>query len=141
MSQLLTILSEQWYGWQMLPGYSGDYTPYYSPIYVESVAVLKTGKGLLRLRFFNAMYAEGVQGFSLELKVLDRHENYLIIRIVGNLHRNAVVSTIDFVWIKNHCTDLWYHRPSSHFEGLARSECQYYMNQVFFGRPRPTAEL
>ncbi|TGD72171.1 hypothetical protein E4634_16010 [Mangrovimicrobium sediminis] len=138
MSEYLQLQERTWYGWQMLPGYGNGYQPYYSPIFVQQVKPLKTGKGLLELKFFNAFYAEGVQGFELRMKVQDRHLEYLIAQLdYPDEHRNAIISTISFDWVREMLPTLWYHRPPAHFDGLASSECQYYLSQAFFGRLRP----
>lgn len=79
---MLTLTPGKWFGWQMLPGYS--MAPYFSPIRVEEVTALKTGQGILRLRFFNAFYAAGVQNFEKTLRVLRRHPEYIVCDIVND---------------------------------------------------------
>jgi hypothetical protein len=70
-------MPDHWYAWEMLPGYGAEdeLDPYLSPIYVERVKPLKSGKGLLQIGFFNAFYAVGVQGFEPTVKVLRRTRN------------------------------------------------------------------
>jgi hypothetical protein len=59
----------------MIPGYFGQRNvPYSSPIFVERIVPKKTGKGILTLDFANVFYAEGVQNFSLDLKILKHSE-------------------------------------------------------------------
>ncbi len=71
-----------------------------SPIRVDAVTPLKTGTGLLRLAFFNAAYAEGVQDFDLTLRVLMRAPTYLIAEIEGEQQRAAVIGEIGFAWLQ-----------------------------------------
>jgi len=57
----LKLTAWQWYGWQVLPGYSGEQNvPYFSPIWVEVVTPWKTRRSIVTLQFFNVSYAEGV---------------------------------------------------------------------------------
>jgi len=52
--------------------------------------------------------------------------------------RNAVLSRMSFEWIQDCCPTIWHHKPPTSFTGLAASECDYYLNQLFFGTLRPT---
>ncbi len=73
------LIPQCWYAWQMVPGYVGQRNvPYCSPIFVERVIPKKTGKGILTLDFVNVLYAEGVQDFSVDLKILKHSTDYLI---------------------------------------------------------------
>ena len=128
MTRRLTLERDHWYGWQMLPGYcsDGEYRPYFSPIYMKEVDPLKSGKGWLRLKFINAGYAAGVQDFSLDLRVLDRQEAFLVGRL-EDADRNAIISAIDFEWIRSF---MGVSPPSqSDPDGSA---CQTYLNQWYF---------
>lgn len=60
----------------MFPGYSQ--TPYISPIRIEGVTPLKTGRKDLRVDFYNAFYAQGVRGFSMVLRLLMHHPRYIM---------------------------------------------------------------
>jgi hypothetical protein len=51
---------------------------HHSPIYVQQVRPLGTGKGLLELTFFHANYSEGVQGKRYRLRTLKRAGRHLI---------------------------------------------------------------
>lgn len=68
-----------WYVWQMYPGYSG--TPYISPIRIEEVTPLKTGRKELRVSFYNAFYAQGVRDFSPVLRLFVHHPRYIMAAI------------------------------------------------------------
>ena len=81
-------------------------TPYCSPIYITSVIPLKSGKNLLRVGFCNLLYAEGVQDFELEFKVLKRAENYMLVDLPYHEDRSAVVGHIEFMWLEKFCPEL-----------------------------------
>lgn len=121
----------------MIPGYFGERSvPYCSPIYMESVRPLKTGRGILHIEFINVFYAEGVQGFSPNIKILKRAKDYLIGEIIYNEYedsgRCAVISHIEFEWVKQFCPELWYHRPPTSCSNIAQNSITEYLNEVFF---------
>jgi hypothetical protein len=131
----LKLTPESWYAWQMIPGYIGERNvPFCSPIYVRTVTPQKTGKKILNLEFINALYAEGVQNFSLDLKIIKHAADFLIAEL---LHRDngpdraVVISHIEFKWIEHFCPDLWYHRPPSSIGGAATTSVSVYLNEVF----------
>jgi hypothetical protein len=102
-----TIEGSRWYTWQMLPGY-GD-LPYFSPIYIYHVTPMKTGGSLMQLDFHNAGYAEGVQRFVQDLRVLRRTATHLIAGLIygdgddpGN-GRSCVISEISLGWLRGFC--------------------------------------
>ncbi len=79
LSGKLKLVPRAWYAWQMIPGYVGQRNvPYCSPIFVGKVVPKKTGKGILTLDFANVFYAEGVQDFSRDIKILKHSKDYLI---------------------------------------------------------------
>ncbi len=83
LSNRLTLKADGWYGWQMIHGYAGARNvPYFSPIRITRVTPQKTGKGILKLSFFNALYAEGVQLFELDIRILRHQQDYLIASLV-----------------------------------------------------------
>ena len=127
----------RWVAWQMVPGYVGERSvPYCSPIYVTAVNPAKTGKGILKLDFLNVLYTQGVQDFSLDIRVLKRAKDFL----VGELDyapgddagRVAIVSHIEFAWVERFCPELWYHRPPSSTSQGAIS-ISAYLDEIFFG--------
>ena len=131
------LIENAWYAWQMIPGYFGiRCVPYCSPIYVTKVQPKRTGKDLLGLSFFNACYAEGVQDFEVDLKVLKRAENYLIadIQYGGSIDedRCAIISQIEFEWIEYFCPSLWDHNPPQRMSSLAKDSASCYLDRIFF---------
>lgn len=131
------ITKDHWFAWQMIPGYVGERSvPYCSPIYLTGMKALKTGKGLINIDFINVFYAEGVQNFSLKMKVLKRAKDYLVGEIIyddkENSGRCAVISHIEFEWIKRFCPQLWYYRHPSSCSSIAANSITEYLNEVFF---------
>jgi hypothetical protein len=69
----------------MLPGYvsNDELDPYLSPIYISSVQPLKIGKALLRLKFINAAYAQGVRDTDITVRVLMRGSSYMFSELLA----------------------------------------------------------
>lgn len=131
----LHLEAGRWYAWQMLPGYLAERSvPYFSPILMTEVTARKTGRGIIGLQFFNALYAYGVQDFSVELRILKHEPNYLIAEILegpGEAHRAAVISHIEFEWMRHCCPDLWRSRPPDSFGPSEQSSVSYYLTALF----------
>jgi hypothetical protein len=91
------------------------------------------------MQFYNAFYAEGVQGFSLRLKVLDRAADYLIARIdyPQPTERHAIISRMSFAWLEARFPEWYREAPKETMPLFASSEIDYYLNQRFFGTLRP----
>lgn len=102
-NDLFTLEQSRWYAWEMLPGYTGN--RYYSPIRVEDIQPLQTGRGIFRLRFWNAYYAEGAKNFSVRLMVLHRGREYMIVKLLygddSENDRCGIISPISRSWL--HC--------------------------------------
>ncbi len=62
-----------------------DGNRHYSPIKVEEAKPLKSGKGLLLVRFFHLNYSQGVQSKEYEVKVILRNEQCRSHRRPGSL--------------------------------------------------------
>ena len=131
----LKLFPQSWYAWQMIPSYIGQRNvPYCSPIFVFLFVPKKTGKGFLSLYLVNVFYAEGVQGFSIDLKVLKHSENYLVADLLYGSEgpdRSAIISHIEFAWIERFCPELWYYRPPSSIGGAASGSVSLYLSEVF----------
>ena len=134
-SQLLKLVPDRWYGWQMVPGYLGERNvPYFSPIRVFSITPLKTGRGILKMSFWNVLYADGVQDFNLDLRVLKHEANY----VIGEMHdasgpddRSAVISHIEFDWIRHCCPSLWAAHPPATVSPAAQLSVSAYLDELF----------
>lgn len=95
--------SENWYGWQMLPGY-GD-RPYFSPIRISSVRELDNGQ-VWDVKFHNALYAAGVQMFQQRFRLLVNEAKYAIVRIEDQPDRSGVLSTMTTGWLSACCPSV-----------------------------------
>lgn len=84
----------------MYPGYAG---PYFSPIRVTGLTPLGTGKRLMQLDFFNACYAEGVQTFTMPMKILHRAPDHMLAALINHddkpPERTAVISELSWDWL------------------------------------------
>lgn len=135
MAGKMKLVPGLWYAWQMIPGYTGERNvPYCSPIFVQGVTPAKSGKRILRLDFVNVFYAEGVQGFSLDLQVLKHADNFMVADLLygeGGPDRVAVISYMEFGWLQRFCPELWYHRPPSSVSETAINSVSVYLSTVF----------
>jgi hypothetical protein len=131
----LKLVRDTWYAWQMIPGYIGERNvPFCSPIYVQTVTPRKTGKKILNLEFINALYAEGVQNFSLNLKIIKHAADFLIAELLykdDGPDRAAVISHVEFQWIERFCPDLWNQRPPSSIGEAATNSVSVYLDELF----------
>lgn len=135
----LQLAPERWYAWQMIPGYFGERSvPYCSPIRVEEVTAKKTGRRILRVSFFNALYAEGVQNFNSDLRILKHEENYLVAELVDErnspMDRAAIISHIEFAWIQRYCPELWRNNPRERMNEFAQNSVSIYLDRLFLSR-------
>ncbi|GGW69684.1 hypothetical protein [Alishewanella tabrizica] len=132
----LTLEKGYWYGWQMLPGYVADYSPYFSPIFVTDVKPLKSGKNVLKLQFLNAHYAQGVADFDLNLKVLKKETSYIVSEILhGYEHsnRSGIISTIDEAWMELFAPYMWKtHR--NHKTCTPKDNIQRFLDECYLPR-------
>jgi hypothetical protein len=123
----------------MLPGYVGGtgFVPYYSPIYVQRITPMRTGRDTLKLEFINAMYAAGVQEFELQLLVLKRTGTYLIAEIEDSDDRTAIIGRMGFEWLKNVLPGWMQVHPPDRAKEPYKSDVQLYLD----ARLRLRAEL
>ncbi len=128
----------RWYGWQMLPGYSHGYDPYFSPIRIFHAEPLKTEDGILRLDFWNALYAEGAQPFEMNLKIRIHHESYLVADLrysdSGTADRSVVVSAMSTGWLERFCPSL-VQVPRAH--AAREDDVDLYLDRLFPGAVDP----
>ncbi len=122
-----------WYAWQMLPGYTDEF--YYSPIYVQKVTPLKTGKNLLKVEFINAFYASGVKGFELEMKVLKREHRYMILDLLYD-QRAAIITDINYQWIQKHGLLMLEKEGRDKVPKLSGENVQEFLSAFFTGNPQ-----
>lgn len=131
----LQLQPDRWYGWQMIPGYSGQRNvPYFSPIRVHAVIPRKTGQRILQVGFFNMLYAPGVQDFTADLRILKHQPNYLVAEVYApspqQRDRTVVISHIEFDWIRTTCPQLWADRPPARFGRSAETSVTTYLEAL-----------
>lgn len=135
MKEKLQLAPGRWYGWQMLPGYGAPPAPYFSPIRVKDVMPRKTGRGILRLGFTTALYAQGVQHFTLDLRILKHEDSYLVSELLygkdGPSGRSAIISHMGFAWIQRFCPDMWAAHPASSLRGIEQGSVSHYLDALF----------
>ena len=135
-TQGLVLQPDRWYGWQMLPGYAGERNvPYFSPILVREIVPRKTGRGVLTVRFFNALYAQGVEDFALDLRILRRAAAFLVADVLVGTEEQAervgIVSHIEFEWLRRFCPGLWDARPPETFGTAEEGSVATYLSSLF----------
>jgi hypothetical protein len=106
----LVLRPRQWYGWIMLPGYAG---PHCAPVFVRQVEPLGTGRELLRVFYIDPFYAEGVQHFQQDLRVLHRTPTHLVAAIDGQPDRSGSLSELDGYWLRGLCPTLASYVPEA----------------------------
>lgn len=134
--QGLQLVPGNWYGWQMIPGHLGERNvPYFSPIRVIQITPKKTGRGVLNVHFWNVLYAEWVQDFDLDIRVLKHEPDYLITDILyvgsGSKGRAAVISHVEFEWIRRFCPDIWSAHPPKQMSAGAQANISVYLDELF----------
>lgn len=107
-------------------------TPYCSPIYITSVRPLKSGMNLLRVEFWNLLYAEGVQDFKLDFKVLKRADNYMLVDLPYDKERSAIVGHIELSWLERFCPEFVRAHPFGNLGSVS-----LYLDRIFNGRSAP----
>ncbi len=127
----------------MLPGYGSDFLPYFSPILVRDINLLNTGKGELELVFFNALYAQGVQDFKKQLRVLTRRSHHLLAADVGSENageiakRDVVIGQISFELLKRFLPEWFGERPKGPDISDLPLDSEKYLSLRFFGTEYP----
>ena len=132
----LQLRPDRWYGWLMLPGYSErGGAPYCSPIHVSAVTPRKTGTGILGISFRNALYAQGVQDFDVDLRILTHQRDYLVGTLLygegGPRDRTAVISRISLDWITKMCPTIEARPRVEATIGTPDEDVTAYLNDLF----------
>ena len=76
-----------------------------SPVFVEKVVPLKTGNGLLKLEFVQAIHPIASSRREVTLQVLFRTEHRLVgdLKSLEGMSRTIVLTAVDVDWLHQHC--------------------------------------
>jgi len=113
-----------------------------SPIIIEEVTPLKTGNGLLRLTFVQAIHPIAARKRETVIRVLSRTDNYLIgtIKDKDGNQQAAMLTLPEYEWLETYCPLLIKRRGPSNLSFLMEGEplspkftAEEYLN-ITFGR-------
>lgn len=98
-----TLELGNWYACEFIGDEFDDDSCSYSPIKVNEMSPLKSGRGTFQLAFYHANYPEGVRDKSYELEMLERGSRYLLaISKKHNPARVMQIYEIDWAWMNRH---------------------------------------
>lgn len=98
-----TLKQGIWYACKFIGDEFDDDRCSYSPIRVNEMSPLKSGRGMFRLAFYHATYPEGVRDKNYELEMLERGSRYLL--AISKKHHPArvlMIYEIDWAWMNRH---------------------------------------
>jgi hypothetical protein len=107
------VLRPGWWCWLEAPVVSPGWGA--SPVFVRGVEPLKTGKGMLRLSFIQAVHPIVAGEREVVLRVLFRGDRHLAgtLKDDGGEIRTAILSAPDYGWLETYCPLLLRRRPPS----------------------------
>ena len=97
------VLDPGWWCWLeapvLLPGWGA------SPVFVTRVEPLKTGKGMLRLSFIQAIHRVTAREREVVLRVLFRGDRHLVgtLKDDDGAIRTAILAAPDYGWLETYC--------------------------------------
>ncbi len=98
-----TIEHRQWYAMELI---SDEFDPgirAYSPIRVNEIRPLKSGKRNFKLDFHHSNYPAGVQGKHYSLKTIERGKEYILAKSTSTTpKRLLLIYNIDWAWLDKH---------------------------------------
>ena len=96
------FITPGWWGMLETPAAEGFGA---SPVFVEEVVPLKTGKGLLKLVFVQAIHPIASSRREVTLQVLFRTEHRLVgeLKYLDGMSRTIVLTAVDIDWLHQHC--------------------------------------
>ena len=65
------------------------------------------------------------------LKIIKHSADYLITDLLHAPDRAAIISPIEFAWIKRFCPELWHERPPSSVGEHACAGVSVYLSEIF----------
>lgn len=107
------VLGPGWWCWLEAPVVSPGWGA--SPVFVRGVEPLKTGKGMLRLSFIQAVHPIVAGEREVVVRVLVRGDRHLAgtLKDDGGEIRTAILSAPDYGWLETYCPLLLRRRPPS----------------------------
>lgn len=107
------VLGPGWWCWLEAPVVSPGWGA--SPVFVRGVEPLKTGKGMLRLSFIQAVHPIVAGEREVVVRVLFRGDRHLAgtLKDDGGEIRTAILSAPDHGWLETYCPLLLRRRPPS----------------------------
>ena len=107
------MLVPGWWCWLEVPVTSPGFGA--SPIFVQHVEPLKTGKGLLRLSFIQAIHSGIARERQVVLRVQTRTDRHLVgtLKDDGGAIHTAILTAPDYGWLETYCPLLLRRRPPS----------------------------
>jgi hypothetical protein len=132
----LALEAGLWFGWVETPPQAPSLAA--SPILVTQVEQLKTGAGLLRLRFIQPLMPCAQGRRDLVLKMLSNHGSHLVASYrEEDATRTVVISDLDLNWLRSYCPELLARRSPSQAlflvddAPLAASSLANYIARIF----------
>ena len=107
------MIDRGWWCWLEIPVASPGFGA--SPVFVEQVAPLKSGKGLLRLTFVQAIHPVAARKREVIIKVLSRTDDHLVgtVKNDDGTIRTAILAAPEYGWLETYCPLLTKRRPPS----------------------------
>lgn len=107
------VLGQGWWCWLEAPIVSPGWGA--SPVFVQHVEPLKTGKGMLRLSFIQAVHPIAACEREVVLRVLFRGDRHIVGTLKDNdgAIRTAILAAPDYGWLETYCPVLQRRRPPS----------------------------
>jgi hypothetical protein len=98
-----TIIPGRWYAAELIGDEFYPALRSYSPIRVDAVRPMGTGKRVLKLRFYHANYPEGVRDKVYILQTIERGSRFLLAKSMDHEpHRLLLAYEITASWLREH---------------------------------------
>lgn len=126
------FITPGWWGMLETPSVEGFGA---SPVFVEKVVPLKTGKGLLKLEFVQAIHPIASSRREVTLQVLFRTEDRLVgeLKYLEGMSRTIVLTAVDVDWLRQHCAV--FIRRHQYIHWLSRDPELLYPDTLFGRTP------
>jgi hypothetical protein len=107
---LYNIAENRWYGWLQMPAASPGWAA--SPVFVTKVTPLKSGQGLLRLRFLQPLWPGGGCQREVTLRVVLHRADHVVAALEqGGVKHSVMIAAAKFDWLESYCPEHLRRRP------------------------------